>query len=60
MKIMEVNVKTVIIILGALFLLFLALFMYCACVLAGEEDRREEALFAQWYASHTEEPDQEG
>ena len=51
--------KTVLIILGSLFLLFLVVFIFCACRVSSECDRREEAMFEHWYASHTEEPEKE-
>ena len=50
---------TVLKVLGGLFLLFPVFFFYCACKVASECDRQEEAMFEHWYASHTEEPEKE-
>ena len=46
--------KTVFIVIGALIVAFLVLFIFCACRIAGECDRREETMFGNWYATHTE------
>jgi len=51
--------KTVLIILGGLFCAFLVIFFFCACRVASEADRQEEAMFAHWMAEHTEEPEKE-
>ena len=48
--------KTVLIVIGCLFLAFLLLFIFCACRVASWCDREEEAMFEHWYANHTEEP----
>ena len=46
--------KTVLIVIGALVAAFFVLFIFCACRIASECDRREEAMFENWYATHTE------
>jgi hypothetical protein len=51
--------KTVLIVIGCLFLAFLLLFIFCACRVASWCDREEEAMFEHWYANHTEEPEKE-
>ena len=45
--------KTVLIVIGCLFLAFLLLFIFCACRVASWCDREEEAMFEHWYANHT-------
>jgi len=52
-------IKTVLIVLGSIFVAFLLLFLYCACRICSECDRNEEAMFANWYANHTEEVEKE-
>ena len=47
--------KTVLIVLGSLFLLFLVVLILCACRATSIADEREEAMFSNWYATHTEE-----
>ena len=51
--------KTVLIIIGALFVAFLVLFIFCACRISGYYSRQEEAMFENWFAEHTEEPEKE-
>lgn len=51
--------EIVLMVLGGMFLLFLLVFIFCACRICSECDRREEAMFEHWYASHTEEPEKE-
>ena len=51
--------KTVLIVIGALFVAFLLLFIFCACHIASQCDREEETMFEHWYATHTEEPEKE-
>ena len=46
--------KTVLIVIGALFVAFLVLFIFCACRVSGYCSRQEEAMFENWYATHTE------
>ena len=50
--------KTVLIVIGVLIVAFLALFILCACRVAGEYDRREETMFGNWYATHTEDEEE--
>ena len=50
--------KTFLIILGALFCAFLVLFIFCACRICSECDRREEAMLEGWYANHTEDEEE--
>ena len=52
--------KTVLIVIAALFVAFLLLFIFCACRVASRCDREEEAMFEHWYATHTEGPEKEG
>ena len=52
--------KTVLIVIGIAFCAFLVLFFFCACRVTGECDRRNEAMFAHWYATHTEENEEAG
>ena len=51
--------KTVLIVIGALFAAFMLLFIFCACRVCSKCDREEEAMFEHWYANHTEEPEKE-
>ncbi len=51
--------KTVLLVIGALFIAFLVVFIFCACRVSGECSRREEAMFEHWYANHTEELEKE-
>ena len=39
--------RMILIIFGALFVLFCLIVCYCACVVAGQEDRRMEALYIE-------------
>ena len=39
--------RMILIIFGALFVLFCLIVCYCACVVAGQEDRRMEALYME-------------
>ena len=39
--------RMILIIFGALFVLFCLIVCYCACVVAGREDRRMEALYME-------------
>ena len=39
--------RMILIIFGALFVLFCLIVCYCACVVAGREDRRMEALYTE-------------
>ena len=39
--------RTILITFGALFVLFCLIVCYCACVVAGQEDRRMEALYME-------------
>ena len=39
--------RIILITLGALFALFCLIVCYCACVVAGQEDRRMEALYIE-------------
>ena len=39
--------RIILIIFGALFVLFCLIVCYCACVVAGREDRRMEALYME-------------
>lgn len=51
--------KTVLIVIAALFCLFLVVFIFCACQVSGAASRQEEAMFEHWYAEHTEESEKE-
>ena len=51
--------KTVLIVIGALFVAFLVLFIFCACRISGYYSRQEEAMFENWFDNHTEEPEKE-
>lgn len=39
--------RIILIALGGLFILFCLIVCYCACVVAGQEDRRMEALYME-------------
>ena len=53
--------RIILITFGALFVLFCLIVCYCACVVAGQEDRRMEALYMEHelkqQAQQTEKPD---
>ena len=51
--------KTVLIVIGALFAAFMLLFIFCALRVSSMYDRQEEAMFEHWYANHSEEPEKE-